>query len=82
MAELELHEEAVGDCIVCGEDATGSLYWIRMSDDEWAIIRPLVAPMFRPDMVQAVFFIPPLNKPLCGSQCSVRYKEKADGETT
>lgn len=81
MAELEIYEKAVGDCIVCGEDATGSLYWVGMSMDKWNIIRQYVAQFFQTDMVQKVLFIPPYDQPLCGPECSLKhYKEENYGD--
>lgn len=80
--ELELHEEAVGDCVVCGNDAKGSLYWIGMTEVQWGIVRPLVTHLFKVDMVQNVLFIPQLCQPLCGPECSLKYKEKSNGKTT
>lgn len=70
--ELELHDDAVGDCVVCGADATGSKYWVGMTAAHWGVIRPLVAHLFAPDTVQNVLFIPQLCKPLCGPECSLK----------
>jgi len=78
--ELELYEEAVGDCVVCGDDATGSLYWVGMTAPQWSIVRPLVTHMFMPDMIQNVLFVPQLCKPLCGPECSLKHKESEDGK--
>lgn len=78
--ELELYNEAVGSCTVCGSDATGSRYWLGMTEAQWDIVRPLVVHMFTPDMVQNVLFIPQLCKPLCGPECATKHKEKTDGE--
>lgn len=75
--ELELYEDAVGDCVVCGSDATGSRYWLGMTAAQWDVVRPLVTHLFKPDRVQNVLFIPQLCKPLCGSECSLKHKEVA-----
>ncbi len=40
--ELEFYEDAVGDCVVCGEDATGSRYWLGMTAAQWAVVRAYV----------------------------------------
>jgi hypothetical protein len=78
--ELELYEECVGSCTVCGSDATGSRYWLGMTDEQWAIVRPLITHMFKPDMVQNVLFIPQLCKPLCSPECALTHKEETDGK--
>lgn len=67
--ELEFHETAVGGCIVCGSDSTGSLYWKGMTAVQWDIVRPLVTHLFKKNMVQNVLFIPQLCKPFCGPEC-------------
>ena len=82
--DLEVHQEAVGLCIVCNKDATGSLYWLGMTQTQWDIIRPLVAHLFAVSpwsgvrMVFNSLFIPGLCKPFCGSICSTKYKENDD----
>ncbi len=73
--ELEIYENAVGGCVVCGEDATGSRYWLGMTAAQWDIIRPLVAHIYAPDMVQNILFIPQLCKPLCDAHCATKHKE-------
>ena len=79
--ELEVHPEAVGACVVCGRNAASSPYWIGMTAAHWEIIRPLVEPMFKVSpwsgerLVQNVLFVPQLCKPLCGTPCSIKYKE-------
>jgi hypothetical protein len=78
--ELELHETAVGDCLICGSFATGSRYWLGMTAAQWDIVRPLVKHLFKPDMVQNVLFIPQICKPLCGSHCAVKHREIEDGK--
>ena len=76
--DLEAYQEAVGDCMVCGESAEGSLYWLGMTAEQWDIIRPLVAPMFEVSpwsgvkMVFNSLFIPQLCKPFCGAICSTK----------
>lgn len=77
--ELELHEDAVGDCVVCGVDAAGSRYWLGMTATQWDIVRPLVAHLFEPHKVQNILFIPQLCKPLCGASCAVKRREENDG---
>lgn len=74
--ELELYEEAVGNCIVCGSNSTGSRYWLGMTATQWDVVRPLVTHLFKPDMVQNVMFVPQLCKPLCGPHCATNHKEE------
>jgi hypothetical protein len=74
--ELELYEEAVGSCIACASDAAGSKYWLGMTDAQWNVIRPLVAHMFKPDMIQNVLFVPQLCKPFCGPECATKYHKE------
>ena len=82
--ELELHEEAVGDCVVCGDDATGSMYWLGMTAAQWKIVRPFVedmtpvSPHSGVKLVLNMLFVPQLCKPLCGPHCAVKHKEKTD----
>jgi len=77
--ELEIYEEAIGDCIVCGVDATGSLYWLPMSDAQWAVIRPYVegmtpvSPHSGVKLVLNTLFVPQLCKPFCGPLCVRKY---------
>lgn len=78
--ELELHETCIGSCIVCGADATGSPYWLGMTDAQWAVIRPLVMHLYKPDMVQNILFVPQLCKPLCGPECSHKYNKEIDDD--
>lgn len=72
---MEVYEEAVGDCIVCGKDATGSLYWLRMTKDQWKFIRPFIAeiipvsPHSGIKLVGDTFFVTDYCKPFCGPQC-------------
>ncbi len=80
MTSLQIHETAVGPCIVCGVDSQGSNYWVGMDDDQWKVIRPHVKHLFKPNMVQKILFIPPLDKPLCGPQCALKNREKNDGK--
>ena len=76
--ELELYKEAVGDCVVCGADATGSRYWLGMTAAQWAVVRPLVAHLYKPNMIQNVLFVPQLCKALCGPHCVQKhYREVA-----
>ncbi len=79
---MELYDAAVGECIVCGADATGSLYWLDMTESQWVTIRPYIVHLFPPDMVQNPFFVPELNRPFCGALCSHKHKEMTDGKTT
>ncbi|MEE8372507.1 MAG: hypothetical protein V3R87_02060 [Dehalococcoidia bacterium] len=76
--ELELYENCIGNCIVCGSDATGSPYWLGMTEAQWAVIRPLVTHMYKPDHVQDILFIPQLCKPLCGPECSAKHNKEID----
>lgn len=78
--ELELYEEAVGDCIVCGSDASGSRYWLGMTKAQWDVVRPLVTHLFKPNMVQNTMFIPQLCKPFCGPECATKHMGGSDGE--
>ena len=77
--ELEFYEEAVGDCAVCGEDATGSRYWLGMTAAQWDIIRPFVeemtpiSPHSGVKLVMNMLFWPQLCKPFCGPQCVQEY---------
>ena len=73
MAEISVHEYAIGLCVVCGKDSAGSHYWIGMSQALWIKIRPYLTHLFPSDMVQKVLFIPPYDKPLCGTTCSEKY---------
>lgn len=74
--ELELYEEAVGSCVVCGSDATGSRYWLGMTAAHWDVVRPLVAHLYKPGMIQNVLFVPQLCKPLCGPHCVQAHYQK------
>ena len=74
--ELELYEEAVGSCTVCGSDASGSRYWLGMTEAQWNVIRTLVIHLFEPNTIQNVLFVPQLCKPLCSPDCSLKHKEK------
>ena len=73
--ELELYEEAVGNCMVCGADATGSRYWLGMTAAHWAVVRPYVeemtpvSPHSGVKLVMNMLFIPQLCKPLCSPEC-------------
>ncbi len=79
MASLSVHENAVGPCIVCGKDSANSLYWIGMSQFFWLKIRPYVSHIFQYSewskckLEFKSFFIPPYDKPLCGTTCSEKY---------
>jgi len=77
MAQLSLHDKAVGPCIVCGCDSERSNYWIAMTDEQWKIVKPLVVHLFPdPNHVQkSSLFIPPLDKPLCGPECSHKWHQ-------
>lgn len=82
--ELELHENAVGDCVVCGEDATGSVYWLGMTAVQWNVVRPYVeemtpvSPHSGVKLVMNMQFWPQLCKPFCGATCATKYKEESD----
>lgn len=84
--ELELYEEAVGDCVVCGEDTTGSYYWLGMTAAQWDVVSPYVeemtpvSPHSGVKLVMNILFIPQLCKPLCGPECSTKHKEANDGK--
>ncbi len=71
MASLNIHETSVGPCVVCDSDSEGSTYWIGMPQTTWLKIRPYIEHLFKPNMVQKTLFIPPYDKPLCGSKCSM-----------
>ena len=73
MAELQVCESAVGPCVVCGSDSEGSPYWIGMPQTTWLKLRPYVEHLFKPDMVMKTLFIPPYDKPLCGTECVKDY---------
>lgn len=77
---FQLHQSAVGPCVKCGQDATGSLYWTPMSLDMWAKIRPQVIDMFEKSKVQNIFFVPGVNDPFCGLVCVTKREE--DYETS
>ncbi len=72
---MEVYAEAVGDCIVCGKDATGSLYWLSMTQEQWEGIRPFieeitpVSPHSGVKLVGNTFFVSEYCKPFCGAQC-------------
>lgn len=80
--ELELYETAVGDCVVCGGDATGSNYWLGMTAAQWDIVSPYVeemtpvSPHSGVKLVLNMLFIPQLCKPLCGPKCVQVYYQK------
>lgn len=81
---LEVYTEAVGNCIVCGEDAAGSAYWIAMTQDQWLGIRPFiediipVSPWSGVKLVGNTYFVAEYCKPFCGPQCvQVHYKRVA-----
>lgn len=82
--ELEFRETAIGPCIVCGKESRGSMYWLGMSANHWAIIRPFVeemtpiSPHSGVKLVLNILFWPQLCKPLCGPICSARHKEMTD----
>ena len=82
--ELELYEEVVGDCVVCGADATGSRYWLGMTAAQWDIIRPFVeemtpvSPHSGVKLVMNMLFVPQLCKALCGPKCAqAHYRQVA-----
>ena len=72
---MDFYEHAVGPCIICGKESEGSLYWLPMSDAQWAVIRPVVTPLFQPHMVQNVLFFPGLCRPFCGPKCVSKHYE-------
>jgi hypothetical protein len=67
--QLELFEEAVGDCIVCGESAEGSPYWLGMSHEHWLKLRPIVEHLYPPGKVTNMLFVKQLCKPFCSPEC-------------
>ncbi len=73
--DLEFDEVASGPCIVCGEDATGSAYWLGMTAAQWAVIHPFVeemtpvSPFSGVKLVMNLLFWPKLCKPFCGAAC-------------
>jgi len=72
--QLKLYDNTVGPCIVCGADSERSNYWIAMTDEQWAIVEPLVVHLF-PDedhIQKSALFIPPLDRPFCGPECSLK----------
>lgn len=75
MAQLEIHPSAVGPCMVCGADRARSNYWVAMTDEQWAVVLPLVAHLFPDDdhIMKSALFIPPLDRPLCSPQCSLKW---------
>ena len=83
--ELELHEDAVGDCVVCGKNATGSAYWLGMTITQWNVVSPYVeeitpvSPHSGVKLVMNMQFIPPLCKSLCDPECATKHKETNDG---
>lgn len=75
-----MHEEAVGDCVMCGKDAAGSKYWTALPDDIWVAIWPAVASMFKDeDRVQNVLFFPAFSKPFCTAKCGMGWHEEYYG---
>lgn len=76
--QLTLHDNTVGSCIVCGGDSKGSNYWVAMTDEQWAVVRPLVAHLFpsKDHIHKSAMFIPSLDKPLCGPQCSNKWHQQ------
>jgi len=79
---MEVYTEAVGECIVCGEDAEGSLYWLGMTDAQWKTIRPFieeVTPVSQwsgVKLVGNVYFVTDYCKPFCGPQCVQEYYKR------
>lgn len=73
MAELSVYENATGPCAICGEESEGSPYWIGMPQSVWLKIRPYVSHLFKPNRVMKILFIPPHDKPLCGTTCVEKY---------
>lgn len=80
--QLNLYNNTVGPCIVCGADSKGSHYWVKMTDEQWAVVEPLVAHLFEDEdhIQKSALFIPPLDKPLCGPQCSHKWHTKQKSE--
>lgn len=76
--QLEIHTAAVGPCIVCGADSGGSNYWVAMTDEQWEIVKPLVAHLFEDEdhIQKSALFIPPLDHPLCNFLCSTKWYEE------
>lgn len=89
MHDLTFAETAVGPCIQCGKESAGSNYWIGMSQQAWDIIRPLIEHMYpvSPHSGERLvtfgrWFFVGLEKPFCGSKCSLEYNKErgyADG---
>ncbi len=85
--ELEFHGEAIGDCVVCGADATGSRYWLGMTAAQWAIVSTYVeefTPISPHSGVKLVFntlFVPQICKPLCGPECATKHREERNFNT-
>lgn len=73
---MEVYEAAIGNCVVCGTNVEGSLYWTPLPAEIWEIVRPHLAPMFPKDMVQNVLFIKPHSKPFCGPVCATKYHQE------
>ena len=74
---MEVYEKATGDCIVCGKDAEGSMYWTPLPDEIWKAVRPHLAPLFQDeDHIQNVLFIKPHSKPFCGPVCATQHHQE------
>ena len=74
----EIYEKAVGPCVACGKDSTGSFYWTPLPKPMWNKMRRHVARMFKmkKDFVQNMFFIPPYSQPFCSAECSLKWHEE------
>ena len=71
---MEILESAKGDCVVCGKDAEGSVYWTPLPTAIWNAVRPYLAPLFSDrDHIQNVLFFPEHSDPFCGPTCAQRY---------
>ncbi len=75
VAEINIYEKSTGPCAVCGEESEGSPYWIGMSQKVWLKLKPYLTHLFNEHMVMKTLFIPPYDKPLCGSACAGEYHE-------
>ena len=81
---MKIWSAAKGECVVCGKDSEGSLYWTPPPKEIWKQVRPHivaitpVSPYSGVKLVQNVLFIEPHCKPFCSPACvGEYYKDKA-----
>ena len=83
--DLTYYETAVGPCIQCGKESEGSNYWLCMKPAMWDVVREVIEPLYPVSPYSGVrlvtagrWFFPGMDKPFCGPQCGLDYKEEGD----